>query len=94
MSEGKPGRPKGSKTRDRVVVDVRVSHCPICHSTERAEYIDAPQRIDGDGISPEGRPYTAVLLRRTSCLNCGQYRVDRSYICELKSGDPVSPVDD
>jgi len=35
-----------------------------------------------------------VLLRRTSCLNCGQYRVDRSYICELKSGDPVSPVDD
>lgn len=94
MSEGKPGRPKGSKTRDRVVVDVRVSHCPTCQSTERAEYSDAPQRIDGDGISPEGRPYTAVLLRRTSCLNCGQYRVDRSYICELKLADPVSPVDD
>lgn len=95
MSTGKRtgGRPLGSKIRDRVVVDVRVSQCPVCQSTERTAYLDRPARIDGDGINPEGRPYTAVILRRTSCANCGQHRVDRSYVCEVKSEAQVSDVD-
>ena len=95
MSTGKKtGRPAGSKTRDRVVVDVRVSQCPKCHSTERTPYPDTPTRLDGEGTTPEGRPYTAVILRRTTCTNCGQHRVDRSYVCELKAEDQVSAVDD
>ena len=94
MSTGKKtGRPVGSKTRDRVVVDVRVSQCPMCDSTERKHYRD-PRRVDGDGITPDGRPYTAVILRPTTCANCGQHRVDRSYVCELKGEDHVSAVDD
>ena len=95
MSTGKKaGRPAGAKTRDRIVVDVRISHCPVCHSTERTQYLEKPTRVDGDGMTPDGRPYTAVLLRRTTCTNCGQHRVDRSYVCEMKSEDQVSPVDD
>lgn len=76
----KTGRPKGTQTADRDLVDVPASRCARCGSTDRATYNDC-KRIPGQGNDPSGQPYTAVILRPTKCLNpnCGQHRVDRTW---------------
>lgn len=76
----KTGRPSGATTADRDLVDVPPSRCTRCGCTERATYNDM-KRIPGHGTAPDGRPYTAVILRPTKCLNpdCGQHRNDRTW---------------
>ena len=76
--KSKRGRPTGSKTADRDVVTTIRSRCIACDSTERADY-GVRRRVDGFGTAPDGKPYTAVNLRPTKCLTCGQCRVDREY---------------
>ena len=75
----KTGRPLGSKTPDRDIVDVQVSRCKRCGSTDRKPYTSKVELV-GNGIA-NGQPYTSVIVRHTQCANpdCGQHRVDRFY---------------
>ncbi len=75
----KPGRPLGAKTPDRDVVDVELSRCQRCGSTDRKNYSSRIEVVGG-GIH-NGEPYTSVIVRHTQCANpdCGQHRVDRFY---------------
>lgn len=86
MTEAKPkrkrtpakkGRPVGAKTADRDAVDVVETRCR-CGSTARAPY-DNSRTVEGEGVAPDGEPYTEVILSPTHCLACGQHRVDRRY---------------
>lgn len=72
------GRPVGSKTEDRPVVTTILTRCLKCDSTDRVPY-RAKNTIEGFGIAPDGKPYTAVNLRPTKCNSCGQCRIDREY---------------
>lgn len=81
----KVGRPVGSKTIDLDLVDTVATRCKVCASTARTKYEKA-QTIEGDGVAPDGRPYTRVILRRTQCVNCGQHRIDRWYECHNTDG--------
>lgn len=74
----KKGRPQGAKTADRPVVDTVETRCSSCGSTERTPYHDKREVI-GDGVAPDGKPYSAVTLRPTKCVTCGQHRIDRTY---------------
>jgi predicted Zn-ribbon and HTH transcriptional regulator len=74
----KTGRPQGATTAERDLVDVPPSRCARCESTKRTPYYEL-KRIEGQGHAPDGRPYTAVILRPTRCLDCGQHRYDRSW---------------
>lgn len=79
MSAGKAGRPRAAKSIERDLVDVPPSRCRVCNSTRRADY-EHVQLIEGAGTDPQGRPYTAVELRPTRCLDCEQARMDRTWI--------------
>ena len=81
----KSGRPIGAKTIELDMVDAVATRCKVCASTARTKY-EKPQVIDGDGIAPDGQPYTRVILRRTRCENCGQHRIDRWYECNHSDG--------
>ncbi len=70
------GRPKGSQNISETV-DVEASRCPSCGSTERGEYRGRTVQ-EYEGIY-NGQPYTAIVRRRCVCLNCGQWRVDRTF---------------
>lgn len=76
--KSKAGRPKGAKTVERDVVEVPASTCKRCGSTRRAPYKSAPKSVSGSGIR-NGVRYNTVTWRHTSCLDCGQYRVDVTY---------------
>ena len=77
----KVGRPVGSKTSDPDLVDTVATRCKVCGCTDRAPYYETT-RIDGEGLAPDGRPYTRVVLRKTKCEGCQQHRIDRWYECE------------
>ena len=79
MSTGKAGRPRDKKLVHRDLVDVPASRCSECNSTRRAFY-EQVKLIEGSGTDPQGKPYTAVELRPTNCLDCGQARIDRTWI--------------
>jgi len=80
----KAGRPRGSSSFERDLVDAPVSRCARCGSTERLDYRNV-ETIHGEGRDPQGRPYTAVELRPTKCISCGQSRIDRTWIyCPVK----------
>lgn len=81
-------RPKGSKNAD--TVQQEASRCPTCHSTRRRPY-DSRHVQEFDGIDTEGRPFTAIIRRRTTCLDCGQHRIDREYWYSLTMPDPTEP---
>lgn len=63
----KPGRPTGSKTKERDEAEAPASKCRACGSTDRAPYSKKDvQHYDGQQI----------IRRWTHCLECGQHRVD------------------
>lgn len=70
-------RPKGSRNLDRDYVDVELSRCVKCGSTDRDEYTNTTTQ-NYPGIR-DGRPYTSIVRRNTKCKTCGQARVDRVY---------------
>jgi len=80
MTEEKPrrGRPPGSKTIEKPVVSTVETRCPACQSTSRTSYSGA-RVVEGDGIAPDGKPYSEVSLSHCQCLKCGQWRIDRIY---------------
>lgn len=74
----KRGRPPGSKTEPRPVAELKLSRCPACGSTERSEY-RAKREMSFQGLSPDGHRCDAVVWRHTTCLSCGQLRIDKSW---------------
>lgn len=63
------------------VADAEMTRCPRCDSTRRAPYRGTRlvQRYTG---TRNGLQFTAIIRRRTACLDCGQARVDRHYLNE------------
>lgn len=72
------GRPKGSRTVERVVAVVQPSVCPACGSSDREPY-NRPLTVVECAGEYNGRPYTRVVFRVTRCRACGQHRYDKSY---------------
>lgn len=76
-----PAKPAAAKSRGpnvTEVVDVKVSHCRKCHSTERTAYTNTVER-EISGVTSDQRPYTHILWRSTKCAACGQARKDRCF---------------
>lgn len=59
-------------------VDVEVSSCPNCGSTERTGYHSTKCR-ELSGVH-NGRPYKTVVWKRTKCRGCGKNRIDRFHL--------------
>lgn len=76
-NKNRGGRPKGSQNVT-TTVDVELSRCPCCGSTERSEYLDRLVQ-EYEGTTPAGDPYNRIVRRRTRCLSCGQQRIDRTF---------------
>lgn len=74
----KKGRPKGSRNKPRAAAETVRSRCRACGSTERKPYTQTREQEHG-GVDREGRPYTHIIRRWTSCADCGQARIDTSY---------------
>jgi RNA polymerase subunit RPABC4/transcription elongation factor Spt4 len=72
------GRPPGAATKTKPVVETRLSRCPVCGSTARTDYVNRREQAF-NGPAPDGRPCDVVVWRNTTCRNCGQLRVDKSY---------------
>ena len=69
-------RPKGT-ANTKTVVTVEPSRCPACNSTRRTRYrgrIVQPY----EALDTDGRPFTAIIRRRTMCEDCGQWRIDQT----------------
>jgi hypothetical protein len=76
QADKKPGRPAGS-TDIREVATAEPSRCSKCQSTERTPYTNKTEKAIA-GLH-EGKPYTHVVWRSTTCAGCSQARRDRSY---------------
>ena len=59
-------------------VQAALTRCPACGSTDRESYSGTLAQEYG-GITPDGKPHTHIVRRRTACRACGQCRVDRFY---------------
>lgn len=69
---------KADRAKRPPTIQISGSRCPKCHSTERTEYYGTIRR-PLVGIDSLGRAYTHVIWRRTKCLSCGQFRIDKTY---------------
>lgn len=74
-TKSKPRSPRSGEPTP--VVEAPPSCCPKCGSTERTDYSNTT-RIAYNGLH-DGRKYSHVVWRTTSCKKCGQRRRDRSY---------------
>jgi hypothetical protein len=61
-----------------VIVDVAVSRCTACGSTNRLGYHHTAITEQG-GLTPDGQVYERIVRRYCRCADCGQTRIDRSY---------------
>ena len=61
------------------IVAAELTRCPQCGSTERTKYHAVRERPIS-GILPDGRVYTAIKWRRTTCTECGQVRIERTHV--------------
>lgn len=77
-----PGRPLGSENRDYDIVDVQPSCCKKCGSTSRSDYEGRPDEHE----QLTDTHINVTIWRRTRCLDCGQWRKDRSTCKRLISG--------
>lgn len=70
----KRGRPKGAKTKDRVVVHSVPEICPKCGSRdlkkfEGSKVIERPF----SGTASNGETFSAKVWRKKVCQDCGQH---------------------
>jgi len=85
-------KPRKATTKDKAAtaktetLEVPVSRCPMCQSTERTAY-HTTRELEYTGINANHQPYTHVVWRRTSCASCGQVRIDKSF----ENREPVTP---
>ena len=83
------------KREGKSVVIVPASRCEDCDSTRRTEYTNKRTHPYA-GLDGDGRPFTAVVWRNTTCLDCGQARTDRTFEYEpcatsrIDSPDPMA----
>jgi hypothetical protein len=83
--ETKKGRPRGSRNREVEQVDSPATTCPKCGSTCRDAYFNRRTlKVQGVCFLTK-QPYTSIIIRRTRCGDCGQYRDDRQLINEPKA---------
>ena len=73
------GRPQGARTAIRVVVNVDLSQCPRCGSYMRTPYKNKRPIYIGT-TTHNGRQYSWILQRDTTCRSCGQPRTDESRV--------------
>lgn len=76
-----------AKKESPPVVVVEPSRCTRCGSTARTGYsgtTEVARAIPGE--TPEGKPYTHIVWRRTCCRDCGQVRCDKSFENRSKGG--------
>jgi hypothetical protein len=79
------GRPKGSQNRSVDQVDAPATACPKCRSTCRDAYFNR-RTLNVSGVCfVTQQPYTSIVIRRTRCGDCGQYRDDRQLVNEPKA---------
>ena len=74
------GRPKGSRNHQVDTVDAPPTACKKCGSTRRTPYTNKRELPIRGVCIVTRQPYTSIVLRRTSCVDCGQYRDDRTLI--------------
>jgi hypothetical protein len=82
-------RPKGTPNTKTIAI-VEPSRCLACHSTRRTRYrgrLVQPY----DAHDSEGRPFTAIIRRRTQCLDCGQWRIDQTLWYSPAIPEPIEP---
>jgi len=76
MAKKKAGRPAGSKTKQRAVIQTTPAVCPRCGSTSRkVQRIAVEKEISGIF---EGEQYSHVVWRDMIC-ECGQCLRERRY---------------
>lgn len=73
------GRPKGSRTADRPIVDVTPTPCPHCQGIAKPTNLHNVRQITGSGRTPDGRQYGAVTIRNGNCGSCGLPITVREY---------------
>ena len=78
VARKKAGRPKGSANKVVDTLEVDASRCGRCGSTRRTKYTNH-RKISISGVTRSGRIYDKVVWRRTKCLNCGQWRDDKTF---------------
>jgi hypothetical protein len=66
------------KAKPAPQVQAALTRCPACGSTDRESYSGTLTQEFG-GVTPDGKPYTHIVRRRTICRACGQCRVDRFF---------------
>lgn len=69
-------------------VDVVVPQCPKCQSENRTPYHNVREMID---VMIRGQHYSKMQLRRTTCTDCGQNRVERVLYQRKKKSAPRTP---
>jgi hypothetical protein len=86
------GRPKGSRNVEKTQI-VDLPRCPYCSKTDRTPY-RLVNSVNHGGVTAEGRAYTHVISRRTSCMACGRTRIDKfleNQVPEANPGDENEP---
>ncbi len=71
------GRPKGARKKEYPQSIGELTRCRKCDSTERTKYTTIKE-MEHAGVR-DGKPYTRVIWRHTSCASCGQVRIDQHY---------------
>jgi hypothetical protein len=82
----KKGRPKGSTNREVEQVAVPATACPKCGSTRRAPYFNRREIPYAGTCFLTGQVYTSIIVRRCSCVDCGQFRDDRQLVNQPSPG--------
>ncbi len=73
-----------------VQVDVPASACPKCGSTSRTKYHRTRELRN---VKIGSTFYPKVVFRRTSCVDCGQNRVERVLYAKSNSAGRTPAVD-
>lgn len=73
----KKGRPAGSTNNTMDQVKVEPVRCRVCGSTDRRPYTKKTEQAYAG--QDETGPYTHIIRRWTSCLKCGQHRIERTF---------------
>lgn len=66
---GKPGRPKGSRNKQRLPVEAHATRCPVCYSTDIVD-----RRFRARSYCPghiNGLPHTHITVYSAKCRQCG-----------------------
>ena len=70
--------------------EIKLSRCGKCNSTDHTPYNNV-REMPGDGKTSDGQPYNFIVWRRTSCRQCGQTRIDRSFEYRLNKTTAKPP---